>query len=423
VPVLQLTLSLGGGHPAGWRHPRAASPASPVEVLTEAARLAEDAGFDLVALADALSTEESGFPFALESFSLAAFLAARTSRIGLAATADPRFHAPYTLARLSASLDHIAHGRSAMAVARLDDEATAANHGGGLAHGTEPERAEEALDVVTKLWDSWEDEAFVRDKATGRFVDGTRIHEVRHEGRFHRVHGPLNVARPPQGWPVLQAADGEHDELRDLAVGGPDGDGSAERRLLPTIPILGDTREAARDAYRELNALIELDEPDGRGPARTLAGVVRPGGRNAAALSAVAGVDLTRHPLDRSLGRRVLDALAPEGQAIVERARGRTGLDDGSLTLRDIVCDFVVGPAAFVGTPEEFVADARTRLAAPGAVGLDVHPPVLTESLERFAAQVLPMLRDAAPPAGATLRDRLGLARPANRWAPQEAAA
>lgn len=179
---------------------------NPARTLVSAARAAEAAGVDYLVLDDRPAARAAGIsaPWSMVTASL---LAARTTRIGLVTNAALAYHEPYDLARTVASLDHISHGRSGLQAINEPDPAADANH---RREGVDPAadrdvRAAEFLPVVQDLWDTWEDGAFVHDKATGRFIDADRIHTLAADGQVFKVRGPLNVVRPPQGHPVVFA--------------------------------------------------------------------------------------------------------------------------------------------------------------------------------------------------------------------------
>ena len=201
-----------GTHPAGWRYPGATSGwAFDADYVVELARKAEDAKFDFFFLGDRLATgTEYGYTntsvlASPEPLTLAGYLATNTSRIGLVVTANTTYSEPFNIARLTASLDHITAGRSAWNVVTGSDPRAATNfsrtrHGDA---GERYDRADEFVSLVRQLWDSWEDGAFVRNKETGEFVNASLIHALNHAGRAFQVRGPLNLARPPQGHPVV----------------------------------------------------------------------------------------------------------------------------------------------------------------------------------------------------------------------------
>lgn len=169
--------------------------------LTALAQDLEDAGFTFLLIDDSVGRAA---PARSEAFTTASFLATRTRRIGLIAAANTSYVEPYNVTRLAASLDHVTHGRAGWLVSTGAVDPADTNYGlGGAASEAHDERADEIVGIARKLWDSWEDDAFVRDKRSGVFVDGAKIHPIEHEGPSFRVKGPLNVARPPQGQVIV----------------------------------------------------------------------------------------------------------------------------------------------------------------------------------------------------------------------------
>ena len=204
---LGMFLQGAGHHVAGWRYPGADSGSENLPHLVRQAVAAERAKFDMVFLADGLTSSEDGHPSQIARFEplmvLTAFAMA-TSRIGLAATASTTYGEPFHLARAFASLDHISHGRAAWNAVTTSYASTGANF--GIKHPAHADRyaiSEEFIDVVLKLWDSWEDGAFPQDKAAGVYVDQTKRHVIDHKGEYFSVRGPLNTSRPPQGHPII----------------------------------------------------------------------------------------------------------------------------------------------------------------------------------------------------------------------------
>lgn len=203
-----------GMHVASWRHPHANPSASiDVEALTAQARLAEQGKFDFVFSADSLAINHESHPQILNRFDpvvLSTALAAATKAIGVVATASTTYSEPYVLARQFASVDHTSGGRVGWNLVTTADATgeTALNfsrekHWG---HDERYERAEEFVDVVKGLWDSWEDDAFVTDKTAGIFYDPDKVHELHYHGKHFSVKGPLNIARSVQGHPVIVQA-------------------------------------------------------------------------------------------------------------------------------------------------------------------------------------------------------------------------
>lgn len=460
-----------GSHPAGWRYPGAErGHGHDPDYIARLARLAEDAGFDFFLLGDHLAagagSGDAGPPVAAatEAFTTAAYLATLTSRIGLVATADSAYCEPFNLARLTASLDHVSRGRAGWNVLAGSDPDAALNYSrpGQADERERYDRAHEFTGLVRALWDSWEDGAFVRNKETGEFVDGTRIHPVNHQGASFRVKGPLNVARPPQGHPViLHAAAGERS--RDLAAREADvvlagvatirqgAEYAADIRsraaaagrdpagllvFAGLTPVVGRTLSDARARYDELNARIILDDDirfGGRGPDFWTAaaavgpdGPAGPGYRNLGALSRRIGLDVTAQLPDSVITGEAARAAGRQAAALIAAAAARTGRTPGrDLTWRDLLHTAIAGGHVVVGGPEEIADYLESWLDAGAAQGFVISPAYLPGQLAAFASHVVPELRRRGllRPGydGATLRDHLGLDRPQGRLAAQRA--
>ena len=206
-------------HAAGWRHPESRPQDHlNLDYIIELAKTAEKGLFDAYFLADGLSVRwgsaiegelglgDKGVGF--EPVTLFAALSAVTKNLGFIATASTTYEDPYLLARKFASLDHISKGRAAWNVVTTASPDTASNF--GLTQHPDPktryERADEFIEVTQKLWDSWEDDAFIYNKESGQFFHADKIHEPKHKGKYFSVQGPLNVSRPPQGYPVIVQA-------------------------------------------------------------------------------------------------------------------------------------------------------------------------------------------------------------------------
>ncbi|ODS71594.1 MAG: hypothetical protein ABS43_20465 [Bordetella sp. SCN 67-23] len=334
-------------------------------LLTSLAREVERAGFDLLVLDDEPRVEGAAPRVRIDPFTAASFVATRTRHLGLAVTADAAYYEPFNLARLTASLDHITHGRAALNLVHDPARAAAVNFGvRDRAAPADPERhAREFLHVVRALWDSWEDDAFLRDKASGRFVDGDKVHAVAHRGEHFQVQGPLNVARPPQGQLPLV-------HVERSAASRPWAAAEADVVVVAAGDEVG-VREAAE-------ALRSLAVREGRAanPPRVLAPIVP----------------------------WVADT--PDD---AERLRVRASARPDAVTV--------------VGTPEEIAAALQSWAEQGGIDGFAVLPAPEPGQWPRFAEQVVPALvrrgaiEPAAAGAAATLRGRLGLARPAKRHA------
>ncbi len=200
-----------GMHVASWRHPLSSPNASiDVKALQKLAQIAERGKFDLAFVADSLAINHESHPQILNRFDpvvLITALASATEKIGIGATASTTYNEPFTLARQFSSVDHVSGGRAAWNVVTTADATgqTALNFSREQhwEHDHRYERAEEFVDVVKGLWDSWEDDAFTYNKETGEFYDQDKVHELHYKGRYFSVKGPLNIARSVQGQPVI----------------------------------------------------------------------------------------------------------------------------------------------------------------------------------------------------------------------------
>ncbi|GHH27561.1 LLM class flavin-dependent oxidoreductase [Lentzea cavernae] len=422
-----------GHHEAAWRHPRTDPGAlDDVAHFQNLARIAERGTFDSVFLADSVQvwgdvrhTAAGRF----EPLTLLTALAQATDHIGLIATASTGFSEPYNLARQFSSLDHISGGRAGWNIVTTAQDRSAQNFGREVntGHAERYQRAAEFLDVVTSLWDSWEDDALVVDQEAGVFADDAKVHEIGHRGRFFSVRGPLNAVRSPQGHPLLVQAgsseDGKafaaawaeavftaqqtHDEAtafyadlkrRAEAVGRP-ADGI---KVLPGIvPILGGTEAEARSLAAELDSLIV--------PARAVR-----------QLTDLIGVDLAGHPLDERL-----PPLPPVSH--VNGAKSRFELvrdlaERERLTLRQLLGRLGGGRGHQVvaGTPEQIADHVELWFTTGAADGFNVMAPLLPSGLEDFVDHVVPLLRARGlfrtEYGGRTLREHYGLPRPVSRY-------
>lgn len=254
--VKQLHLNLNflnaGTFASAWRWP----PSEPgdyadVQFYVRAAQLAERGTFDSIFLADfpALTDRPEWRPFqSLEPTITLATIAAWTTHIGLIATASSTYNEPYNIARRFASLDHASGGRAGLNIVTTADRQTGRNFGlpQPLPHRVRYERAAEFADVVKALWDSWEDDALVGDKAAARFIDTRKIHPIRHSGEHFQVEGALNVPRPPQGRPIVVQAGGS-DDGKDFAARHADA-------VFSVAHSLPDALDYARDLRARLTA-------------------------------------------------------------------------------------------------------------------------------------------------------------------------
>jgi FMN-dependent oxidoreductase (nitrilotriacetate monooxygenase family) len=202
-----------GNHLAGWRHEGAATSNSYWPAVVESAQLAERGKLDMFFVADSVAMEFDYPPSFLsrhEPLTLLAALSVMTSRIGLGGTVSTSFSEPYNVARAFASIDNISGGRAAWNVVTSSRDAAALNFNKERIneHDFRYEIANEFVDVVRGLWDTWEDGAIVADKKTGKFLDESKVRKLNHKGRFFSVQGPLNIERCPQGHPIIIQAGG-----------------------------------------------------------------------------------------------------------------------------------------------------------------------------------------------------------------------
>ena len=416
-----------GNHIAGWRWPGAFDTFESLPVAQAIAAIAERGRFDLLFLGDGLAadpTHHPSFTTRLEPITMLSALAATTTHVGLGATASTTYNEPFTVARAFASLDHLSAGRAAWNAVTSSGPEAAGNF--GRQHPAHDERyviAEEFVDVVLGLWDCWEDGAVVVDHATGQYIDPARVHALNHKGRFFEVRGPLNISRCPQGRPVvLQAGASEP----GLAL--------AARTADVVFAVVQDLDEA-RAAYaglkarvvaqgREADALSVLPGvmpvlggtmAEARGKLDYLQSFVSP--INAIKmLSTRLGQDMSVFPMDAPVPDLPLpDTSHGFARTMLAKARRE------SMTLRDLynLTGAARGHWVLCGTPET-VADTLQEWFATGAAdGFNILPATFPQGFAEFVDEVVPILqrrglfrRDYA---GATLRDHLGLARPARR--------
>ena len=431
---LNAFLMEAGHHEAAWRFPESNPRADhDLQHWIRLARLAEAARFDALFLADGpaiTGTGEFRPPGQLEPLTLLTALSQVTSRIGLIATVSTTYNEPYNLARRLASVDHVSGGRAGWNIVTSAGAEEAANFGlqDRPDHATRYARADEFLRVVKSLWDSWEQEAVVADRTTGRYADPARLHRLDHHGTHFSVAGPLNVERPPQGYPVLVQA-GSSEDGKDFAA-----------RHAEAVFTAHQTFERAAEFYADLKAraLAAGRDPD---TLLVLPGIVPVLGRTPEAAQALARrFDDLRVPeyglrqladvfelepsdfdLDATLPARVLARPTLEGSQsrsdlIIELALRER------LTVRQILSRLGGGRGhlTVVGTPSQ-VADAIVTWFEGGAAdGFNIMAPALPSGLEAFVEQVLPILRERGlfrhEYEGATLREHYGLPVPRNQF-------
>lgn len=411
-----------GHHVGGWRAEGAKGSPTDIDWFTWIARKAEEGKFDMFFVGDALATSVHRLPSTmsrLEPLTLLSALAVQTKHIGLAATASTTFDEPFHLARALCSVDHISRGRGAWNVVTSFSLDAARNFSREdlPSHADRYEMAREFLDVAFKLWDGWEEGAIVREKDTGRYSDESKIHPANHKGKHFQVQGPLNIARSPQGRPVIieagsspagqQLAAQTAEVVFTAASSLEEGQAFYQSQkqfvrdagrqpdhllILPGVmPIVGRTREEAQEVWNQLNELVDIDN-----------GIEQ--------LSARFGVDMTAYPLDGP----VPEIPATEGSQ--SRVKLLTELAAReNLTLRQLaaVAAGSRGHRVVVGTAEDIADDFQHWLELGGADGFNIMPAVLPDQLELFVELVIPELQRRGlfrtDYQYSTLRENLGL--------------
>ncbi|WP_139983812.1 LLM class flavin-dependent oxidoreductase [Nocardioides litoris] len=420
-----------GHHEAAWRLP-GVDPAAALDVhhYVALARTAERGLMDSVFFADspALVGDVGRRPAGtLDPTLLLAAMALATERIGLVATASTSYDEPWNLARRFASLDHLSGGRAGWNVVTTATLDAARNFGLDAlpAHRDRYERAEEVVEVATALWDSWDDDAVLADQAAGVWGDATKVHPPEHVGRHFRVAGPLNLPRSPQGRPVLVQA-GSSQDGRAFAARHAEAVFTAQQTLAEAQDFCADVKDRARRLGRDPEHVVVLPgivpvlgstEAEARALERELDELIRPEhARDQLART------LRLAPEDLALDRPLPADLPAEDE--IEGAKSRYTLIVSlarreRLTVRELIGRLGGGRGhhTVVGTPEQVAGTMLAWADAGAADGFNVMPPVLPAGLEVFVEEVVPLLqargRFRTAYAGTTLRDHLGLPRPA----------
>lgn len=421
------------GNMSAWRHPAAVADASiNFDFVKETARLAEAGKLDFLFVADGLYINEKSIPHFLNRFeplTVLSALASVTEHLGLVGTLSTSYSEPFTAARQFASLDHLSGGRAGWNVVTSPLEGSAKNFSRARHpdHALRYRIADEYLRVVKGLWDSWEADAFVRNKASGEFFDPAKLHTLDHRGDFFQVAGPLNIGRTPQGRPIIFQA-GASDDGRALAANHADAifthqDTLAEAQAFyrdvksqlaargrrddqlhifqGVSVIVGDSEADAERQYQETAALVSIDN----------------------ALNYLGRYfehhDFSQYPLDApfpDLGRLGDNSFRSTTDAIKREARER------GLTLRQVALEAASPRPRFSGTAEQVADGLQQWFEARGADGFIIQGGT-PETFPRFVAQVVPLLqarglfRRDYP--GRTLRESLGLSLPENQFTQQ----
>ncbi|MFW7267617.1 LLM class flavin-dependent oxidoreductase [Gluconacetobacter sp. Hr-1-5] len=426
-------LNAGPQGTAGWRHPDAAPDFLSAAYYTRVARMLEDACFDMVFIPDALAVPRSlsdstapavtwgaGTPRMDPMIALGA-MAGVTSHIGLAATMSTSFNEPYNIARSFATFDHLSGGRAGWNVVTSFQDAEAQNFGVDRLPPREAryDRAEEVLQATTRLWDSWADDALVEDRGSGLFGVPEKVSDVAYRGEHVRVRGPLAVPRPPQGYPVIVQA-GASPRGRDFAARWADVIFCSHESLESAIAFYADMKSRAAAWGRDpeqlkilsaTSVIVGTSEDEALRKKRIAEDLVLP----EAGLSRLAyhiNVDLTRYDLDSPLPP--LEEVGIDGhyREIVEFAQRENA------TLRQLGKWYGArSEGNMVGTPRQ-VADAMIEWQGRGAAdGFMIIPTHVPGAFDDVITLLLPELRRRnvvrTAYEGTTLRDHLGLSRPA----------
>ncbi|GLK78368.1 LLM class flavin-dependent oxidoreductase [Methylopila turkensis] len=423
-------------HTGAWRYPGSWPDANfNFGHMKRFAQRLEEATFDAFFMADHLAVlnmppdalKRSHTVTSFEPFTLLSALAAVTERIGLVATGSTTFDLPYHVARRFASLDHISDGRAGWNVVTTSNPDAALNFGleEHMEHDARYVRAREFYDVVVGLWDSFADDAFVRDVEAGVYVNPDRMRRLDHKGPHFSVRGPLNIARSPQGRPVVVQAGASEpgrqlaaetadavfcaptklgeaqafyaDVKRRAAVAGRDPD---HVKILPgAFIVVGDSVDEARAKRATLDSLVHVDS--GFGSLSTMLGHDVSGFDPDAPLPELPPTNASRSSQDKIMGFARRENLTV--RQLAQRVGGYSGL-------------------AFVGTPETVADQMQEWLEAEGCDGFNVMFPYLPQGLDDVVDRVVPELRRRGifrtAYEGRTLREHLGLPRPENRFFP-----
>ena len=423
-------------HTAAWRYPGAFPDANfNFAHLKRFAQTLERGRFDAFFMADHLALLNMPMSALMRSATVTSFdpptllpaLAVVTERLGLIATASTTFDQPYHIARRFASLDHLSGGRAGWNVVTTSNPDAALNFGleEHVEHDERYHRAREFIDVVTGLWDSWADDAFIRDVETGIYFNPDRLHTLNHKGEYLSVRGPLNVGRPIQGWPVIVQA-GASEPGRQLAAetaemifaaGGAMADaqrfyadvkGRMDKlgrprdhlKILPgALVVVGDTMDEARRKRAKLDSLVHYDSA-------------------IASLSIALGTDASKFDPDGPLPE-----IPETNQSKSGRERAINLAKRENLTVRQLAQRLGgYAGAAMVGTPQTIADTMQEWLESEASDGFNVMFPYLPEGLDDFVNRVVPELQRRGifrkEYEGRTLRENLGLPRPKNQFFP-----
>jgi len=429
-----------GNHVAAWLHPDAQIDAGTnFRHYAQITQTAERGKFDLMFVADAVAVRDgdlealSRWPQYMAYFdplTLLPALAAVTEHIGLVATATTSYNEPYHIARKFASLDHISGGRAGWNVVTSSNLSEAYNFGreAHYEHGERYDRAVEFVEIVKGLWDSWEDDAFLRDRTAARYFDPAKLHVLNHKGKHFSVRGPLNVARPPQGHPVLFQA-GSSDIGREVAARFAEGVFTPQHSLGGAQEFYRDLKGRMKKYGRPpvalkvmpgLNAIVGRTKKEAEETHRFLQSKIHPDVGLELLSNAVGGFDLREYDIDGPLPE------IPDHYGVLSSQTSMRNVlrwaREEKMTIRQLYERFAGarGQRTLIGSPTDIVDEMEKWFRGYGVDGFLVHPPYLPGGLDGFVDLVIPELQNRGlfrtEYEGATLRESMGLQRPPGRY-------
>lgn len=421
-------------HTGAWRYPGAWPDANfNLEKMVHLIQTLERGCFDAFFMADHMavlnmpfkSLRRSHTVTSFEPFTLLSALAMVTKHIGLAATASTTYDAPYHIARRFASLDHLSGGRAAWNIVTTSNPDAAKNFGmkEAMEHDERYRRAKEFFDVVTGLWDSWADDALIRDVESGIFSDPDKVHVLDHQGEYLNVRGPLNIARPPQGWPVIVQA-GASNAGRQVAAETAEMVFTSQRTLAEGQEYYSDVKSRAAKIGRNPehikilpSAMVMLGESEDEAKEkRELLDSLVHDDSTIASLSITLGHDASGFDPDGPLPDIPESNATQSGRAGAIRLAKRENLTVRQLARR------IGGHSglAFNGTAKTVADGMEEWLEQRGSDGFTIQFPYVPGGLEDFVDKLVPELQRRGifrnKYEGKTLRENLGLPRPENRF-------
>lgn len=428
---LGLSIRYLGYHPASWRHPDVpADGAIQFEHFLKVAQKAEASKLDMVFFADGVAVRAEDNPEGalsrdmknaeLEPLTLLAALGACTNNIGLVSTASTTYNEPFHIARKFASIDHISKGRAGWNVVTSwsKHEAWNFNREQHLGADERYERAAEFVEVVAGLWDGWEPDAFIRDKASGQFYNPEKMHVLDHKGKHFAVRGPLNSARTPQQRPIIVQA-GASEAGRDIAARTADVIYTNAFKLDAAQAYYTDMKERAKRYGRSPDDILVMPgvtfyvgrtREEAQAKLDQLQDLIHPLTGLSMLYSYVG--DLSGHDLDGPVPEPTDPKILSIGQNLLDLAR------KDNLTIRELYKTIAAGGAGryIVGTAEEIVDDLQLWFENGAADGFNICPAILPTGMDDVAEFIMPELRKRrlfrTEYEGTTLRANLGLPDP-----------